>query len=78
LRELINWRGAEFVRLGHGASGVICICQIASWKPRLVCRLSCLCYGEHDLCLDLGYGIVGEGPAEILHDIEAVTAANHT
>ena len=77
LRELLNGGGAEFVRLRHGAGRVIRRGKIAageSWLLRLVARLR---HGRRNSLLHLRSGIIGEGVAEILHDVEPVAAANH-
>src|ERR1700730_15283169 len=73
----MNGGGAEFVRLRHGAGCVVRSEQVApsqKWLPDLSpgCGHSC-----RNPVLHLRCGIIGEGMAEILYDVETIRASHH-
>ncbi len=78
LGERMNWCGAEFVGLRHGTCCVVYVGEIASNEGRLVGLTPRLRQRCRDLVLHFRQGIVGEGMAEVLHNVEPVSAADHT
>ena len=77
LRKFMHWFGAEFVRLRHGARRSVCVRKIASRESRLIGLMSRLSKRRRNLLLYFCQGIIGEGMAEVLHNVEPVSAADH-
>ena len=77
LRELMNGRAAKFIGLCHRARRSICIGQIAARKIRLAGLAPHLRHRCRDPLLQFRRRIIGEGVAEILHNIQPVSAAHH-
>ena len=77
LRKLMNRGGAELVGLCHGAGRVVCNEQIAAGEVGLAGLAARLRHSRRNAVLHFGRGIIGEGMAEVLHDIQPVSAADH-
>ena len=78
LCKFMHQPGAESVGLRHGACRVVCIGEIASRESRLIGLMSRLGERCRDLLLHFCHRIIGEGMAEVLHNVEPVSAADHT
>ena len=77
LREFMHRLGSQFVRLCHGARHKVCVRKIASRQCGLTRLISRLSKRRRNLLLHFCQGIIGEGVAEILHDVKPVSAADH-
>ena len=77
LRKLMNGGGAEFVRVRHGAGGIVSAGQVAAGDIRLLRVMPRLHYCRGNVLLYFRGRGIGEGVAEVLHNIQIVSAANH-
>ena len=75
--QFADGSGAQFVGLGHGASGVIGGEQVATLQFGASAAMTLLIHCGRDAVFHLDGRIVGKGMAEILDDIQAVSATNH-
>ena len=78
LGKLTNGGGAELVRLRHGAGRIVGSGQIAAGESRLVGLVPRLRHRRCNPILHFRGGLTGEGMAEVLHNVQPVSAPNHT
>ena len=71
--EFADGSGAQFVGLGHGASGVIGGEQVATLQFGASAAMTLLIHCGRDAIFHFDGRIVGKGVAEVLNDIEAVS-----
>lgn len=77
-REIAKGGGAELIGLRHGTSGAVGLREIKAGQRRTASLLARLVDGEGNPVLHFSRGIGGEDVAEILHDVQALSAPNHT
>src|SRR5579862_10032171 len=77
LGELADRLGSESIDLGHGTSDAVGVLRVAALQLRLAELLAFLLDGGGNVVFYLNRGIVGEGMAEVLNNVELVPAANH-
>ena len=76
-REFVNGSGSEFVGVRHRTGRVISGLHIVARQYGLAVLMTALIDGRGDALFHLGGGIIGQGVAEILHDVETISASNH-
>lgn len=77
LGQPANGEGSKFVGLGHGASSAIGVLLVEALQLGVAELLTFLLHGAGNVVFYFCRGKVGEGMAEVLNNIELVSAANH-
>ena len=78
LRELANGGGSKLVGVRHGTGSIVGDQQIATRQSGLSGFMARLTHRDCDSVLQFCQGVRGEGVAEVLNDVETISAANHT
>ena len=75
--QLANGGGPELVGMRHRAGSFVDNRQIAWLQSSLASLLTCIIHGRGNAVFHFAGGVVGESMAEILHDVQPVSATNH-
>ena len=74
-RDAANWRRPQSIGVRHGTSSIVGTKPVATLQADAASGATQLVYSSGDTVFYLRGRIFGEGAAEILHDVKAVTIA---